>query len=161
MRIEITFEEASKEFPKTVEAIMVTLRQGKSKNRLAAAADLTWFIDMATVGKCYTAKEVFSGKAKTDQRFFSTEPKTILEARLENTVCGLEGNIGRFSGYEKLDVVPARILAILQKDAEKEAAEQRRLTTLTPEERAGEANEILKLLCRDPGFAAFSMPVKK
>jgi hypothetical protein len=161
MKLSIPYEEVKARYPLEVRTIMGKLRGGSSKEKHRTESELKWEISWAQRIRAYSFIEVFNGTAQKDKTF----PELYPEANRENVRLFLGdsiswniiGKIGRWQGFAnppagQQGFLPDEILDAYVDMYNKQIAEQRRIASLTAEEKAEEVKELLKKLRRSSGF---------
>lgn len=160
MRLEITYEQALREYPKEVDEIIRKIRKGRSKHKNAAPETLTWEFNWGVRIDACSFEDILSGKAHADQR---REAEKTIDEKVNDYAsrCSVILQAWRekmFAGSERLEPVPSQILAQYRKQLEKTLEEQTRFNDLTPKEQQEELEDLIDQL-RGPGFVALSVPI--
>ena len=154
--IELSYEEARRQYPDKVDEVMTKLRKGKSRHRDAAPEELEWSIEYGVLvpGQLVTFADLIVGRVEDPRERRS---RMSLDERVEEIVQGvtayLRGKIGRFIAFSsQIEGCPEEVRAAIRRGVEEDIAEEARVAALSPEERQAEAEEALRQLRKMPGF---------
>lgn len=155
MIIELSYEEARRQYPDRVDEVMTKLRKGKSRHRDAAPEELEWSIEYGVLvpGQLVTFADLIVGRVEDPRERRS---RMSLDERVEEIVQGvtayLRGKIGRFIAFSsQIEGCPEEVRAAIRRGVEEDMAEEARVAALSPEERQAEAEEALRQLRKCPG----------
>lgn len=165
MEIAISYGKALQRYPKQVKKIVAKIDGGKSKIAGTDPATWKWRIGWSVrIGKSLNGKQFFEhvivqSKKTPEEREaeWRAEKNIPLEERINDKISRSRCTLGggkRVFAYAQLDEVPPEVVENIHKSAQKSWQEDQRLLSLTPEERAAEAQAALAKLTGTPGFVA-------
>lgn len=159
---DLTYEEAVARHPNEVDAIVKSLRRGKSVHRLCDPRELSWSYGCCVMIKgSGTFVDMISGKVAADvarERALPIEER--VQDQVSRTTTALEARRGRWYGGEVVPN-PPEVAESARAGLEKEAQERARVAALTPSQREQEIRDALEKLGRSPGFMVMQIPGMK
>lgn len=124
-------------------------------------SDIKWRYEWCQVIQSTNIEDIISGKA--NEVAFNERNRDI-ETRLKdvekNIHCGLYGTKGRKRHSVSLDKVPVEVMNVYRKSYEQDEIEEKRIASLTEEERQKEVQDILRQLSGMGGFMTIHMTGK-
>jgi len=157
----VDYEDARGQHPAVVEAVTQKLRKSRSKFNKSDVSEMKWQYGVAQMIKSSNLGDMIaSAHSEAVEPIDLPTFEEYWEQIKDDFIVMLEVCAGGTSCYrEKLNEVPQCVKDNEQKLYDKHHVEQKRLASLTPEERGAEINEILSELSGQPGFAMFGISI--
>jgi hypothetical protein len=151
MKIPIAFQIVSSRYPNQLLEIHSKLKNSKSKEKNVPLEEWNWNFDYCVriTNGCFKLSDIFNkGVVPKHQT-----PQEIYADRLNNTFCSITASKGRaWLQSSTLAELPQEIKDSWAKQKEDSIKEQKRVDSLTPNQKQEEINCLLKQLRKSPGF---------
>jgi hypothetical protein len=154
MEIKTTYQDAAKNYPKAVDAIVSKLRSGTSKEKSASPEDLEWSYSYGIAVQSQSFQDMLSniGKPRAPKK---ATPEEAVDAM--GFVVSLRGKIRRWWAWETVTGVP-KVIRDYQIGLERKArTEQATFDALPDSEKQKQTDNAISKLFGMGGFAVFNI----
>lgn len=162
MEIRAEYDALKARYPEHVAEVERSIRKGKSKHRSDPFESFEWMFNFGVIiNQSYSLADVIAGKNTADLEaeaaMSETEKIADYASRCRVGIQASKGR-GRWFSEQQLPETPEEVLGPYREQLRKEAAEQARIASLSPEQLQDEREAILRELRKSRGFIEVTMP---
>jgi hypothetical protein len=162
MELQTTYKEVSELYPETIKHLEKEKMRSKAKNAKEPLSKFKFVYDWCVRIQASSLADIMSGKAHAEA---GERRKMTLQQRVDDKMSRISVTVRVALGHTRycseLKSVPPAIIEQCRRDFEEQIAEEKRIDSLTPEQREAETQAILEELRKNPGFTEIQVPIRR